>query len=85
MQKKIFLAVFTVFAGLILAQIVDPATAQRILSLITGTGREGNYLPYFFLRVERCIPSIHYQTVDISTNRLYRFDDTISSPYVVSA
>jgi len=36
--KKVFWAVFTIFAGLVLAQIVDPATAQRILSLITGTG-----------------------------------------------
>jgi len=36
--KKVFWAVFIAFAGLVLAQVVDPATAQRILSLITGTG-----------------------------------------------
>jgi hypothetical protein len=36
--KKVFWAVFIAFAGLVLAQVVDPATAQTILSLITGTG-----------------------------------------------
>jgi hypothetical protein len=30
--------VLTVFAGLILAQVLDPATVQAIFSLITGTG-----------------------------------------------
>jgi hypothetical protein len=30
--------VFIAFAGLVLTQVVDPATAQAILSLITGTG-----------------------------------------------
>jgi hypothetical protein len=36
--KKVFWAVFIAFAGLVLAQVVDPATAQAILSLITGGG-----------------------------------------------
>lgn len=36
--KKVFWAVFIAFAGLILAEVVDPATAQAIISLITGTG-----------------------------------------------
>ena len=36
--RKVFWAVFIAFAGLVLAQVVDPATAQAILSLITGTG-----------------------------------------------
>ncbi len=35
--KKVFWAVFIASAGLVLAQVVDPATAQAILSLITGT------------------------------------------------
>ncbi len=36
--KKVFWAVFIAFAGLVLAQVVDPAMAQAILFLITGTG-----------------------------------------------
>jgi len=36
--KKVFWAVFIAFAGLVLAQVADPAMAQKILSLITGTG-----------------------------------------------
>lgn len=34
--KKVFWTVFIALAGLVLAQVVDPATAQAILSLITG-------------------------------------------------
>ncbi len=36
--KMIFCAVFIAFAGLILAQVADPATAKAFLSLITSTG-----------------------------------------------
>ena len=33
--KKVFWALFAAMAGLVLAQVVDPVTAQRIISLIT--------------------------------------------------
>lgn len=36
--QKVFWAVFMALAGLVLAQIADPATAQEILRLIAGTG-----------------------------------------------
>lgn len=36
--RKVFWTVFVALAGLVLAQVVDPATAQDILRLITGTG-----------------------------------------------
>ena len=36
--RKVFWAVFIALAGLVLAQVVDPATAQDILRLIAGTG-----------------------------------------------
>jgi hypothetical protein len=36
--RKVFWTVFMALAGLILAQVVDPATAQEILRLLTGTG-----------------------------------------------
>jgi hypothetical protein len=36
--RKVFWTVFITLAGLVLAQVVDPATAQVILRLITGTG-----------------------------------------------
>jgi hypothetical protein len=36
--RKVFWTVFMALAGLVLAQVVDPATAQMILRLITGTG-----------------------------------------------
>jgi hypothetical protein len=34
--RKVFWTVFVALAGLVLAQVVDPATAQEILRLITG-------------------------------------------------
>ena len=34
--KKVFWGVFTALAGLVLAQVIDPATAQQIVGLITG-------------------------------------------------
>jgi len=34
----VFWAVFIALAGLVLAQVVDPVTAQDILRLIAGTG-----------------------------------------------
>jgi hypothetical protein len=34
--RKIFWSVFIILAGFILAQVVDPATAQEILRLLTG-------------------------------------------------
>jgi hypothetical protein len=36
--RKVFWAVFVTLAGLVLAQVVDPTTAQVILGLITGMG-----------------------------------------------
>jgi hypothetical protein len=36
--KKVFWAVFAVLAGLVLAQVVDPVTAQQVVGIITGTG-----------------------------------------------
>ena len=36
--RKVFWAVFAALAGLVLAQVADPATAQAILALITGCG-----------------------------------------------
>lgn len=36
--KKVFWTVFIILAGFILAQVVDPVTAQEILHVITGTG-----------------------------------------------
>ena len=35
---KVFWTVFIALAGLVLAQVVDPATAQEILRLLTGMG-----------------------------------------------
>jgi hypothetical protein len=34
--KKVFWSVFIVLAGLVLAEVVDPATAQAVLAAITG-------------------------------------------------
>ncbi len=34
--RKVFWAVFAALAGLVLAQVVDPVTAQEILKAITG-------------------------------------------------
>jgi len=36
--RKVFWAVFVTLAGLVLAQVADPATAQAILALLTGSG-----------------------------------------------
>jgi hypothetical protein len=36
--KKVFWALFAVMAGLVLAQVVDPVTAQRVIGVITGMG-----------------------------------------------
>jgi hypothetical protein len=36
--KKVFWSVFIVLAGFVLAQVVDPGTAQAILRLLTGPG-----------------------------------------------
>ncbi len=36
--KKVFWSVFIVLAGFVLAQVVDPQTAQAVLQLLTGTG-----------------------------------------------
>ena len=34
--RKLFWAVFAAMAGLVLAQVADPATAQKIVGIITG-------------------------------------------------
>jgi len=36
--KKVFWALFAAMAGLVLAQVVDPVTAQQLVGLITGMG-----------------------------------------------
>jgi hypothetical protein len=36
--KKVFWALFVATAGLVLAEVVDPAAAQAILAAITGAG-----------------------------------------------
>ena len=36
--KKVFWALFAAMAGLVLAQVVDPVTAQRVIGIITGMG-----------------------------------------------
>jgi hypothetical protein len=36
--KKVFWSVFIVLAGFMLAQVVDPQTAQAVLRLLNGTG-----------------------------------------------
>jgi hypothetical protein len=36
--KKVFWTLFISMAGLVLAQVLDPATAQQIVSMITGMG-----------------------------------------------
>jgi hypothetical protein len=36
--KKVFWAVFVAVAGMVLARILDPVTAQQIVGLITGVG-----------------------------------------------
>ncbi|HXX55741.1 MAG TPA: hypothetical protein VEI81_06580 [Methanoregula sp.] len=35
--KKIFWSVFVVLAGLVLARVLDPSTAQQVIAIITGT------------------------------------------------
>lgn len=34
--KKVFWTVFIVLAGFVLAQVVDPDTAQQIVAILTG-------------------------------------------------
>jgi hypothetical protein len=36
--KKVFRTVFIAMAGLVMARVVDPVTAQQIVGAITGTG-----------------------------------------------
>jgi hypothetical protein len=36
--KKVFWAVFVAMAGLVLARVLDPATAQQVVGVITGIG-----------------------------------------------
>ena len=38
MVKKVFWALFVAMAGLVLAQVVDPATAREVVGIITGMG-----------------------------------------------
>ena len=35
--RKVFWTVFVALAGLVLAQVVDPATAQQVMGILTGT------------------------------------------------
>jgi hypothetical protein len=36
--KKVFWTLFVAMAGLVLAQFVDPITAQQVVGIITGMG-----------------------------------------------
>jgi len=36
--KRVFWSLFVVMAGLVLARVVDPVTAQQIVGMITGMG-----------------------------------------------
>jgi len=36
--KKVFWTLFISMSGLVLARVLDPATAQQIVGLITGIG-----------------------------------------------
>jgi len=36
--RKVFWAVFVAMAGLVLARVVDPVTAQTIIAILVGTG-----------------------------------------------
>jgi len=36
--KKVFWALFIALAGIVLAQVVDPETAQKVVGIITGMG-----------------------------------------------
>ena len=36
--KKVFWSVFVIVAGMVLAQVLDPGTAQQVVGLITGLG-----------------------------------------------
>jgi hypothetical protein len=38
--KKVFWTLFISMAGLVLARVVDPATAQQVVGIITGMGGE---------------------------------------------
>jgi hypothetical protein len=37
-MKKVFWALFVAMAGLVLARVLDPVTAQQVIGIITGTG-----------------------------------------------
>jgi hypothetical protein len=51
--RKVSWAVFIALAGLVLTQVVDPATAQEILQLLTGRGRMKILIPFFFASDEK--------------------------------
>jgi hypothetical protein len=36
--KKVFWTIFVSMAGLVLARVLDPVTAQQVVEVITGTG-----------------------------------------------
>jgi hypothetical protein len=36
--KKVFRTLFVAMAGLVLARVVDPVTAQQVVGIITGVG-----------------------------------------------
>jgi hypothetical protein len=36
--KKVFWTVFVAMAGLVMARVVDPATVQQVVGIITGMG-----------------------------------------------
>ena len=36
--RKVFWTLFVAMAGLVLAQVIDPVTAQQVIGIITGRG-----------------------------------------------
>jgi hypothetical protein len=36
--KKVFWTLFVAMAGLVLARVVDPGTAQQVVGIVTGMG-----------------------------------------------
>jgi hypothetical protein len=46
--KKVFWTLFVAMAGLVLARVVDPVTAQQVVGMITGILQ--SICPFYFAR-----------------------------------
>ena len=55
--KKVFWTLFVSMAGLVLAQVVDPVTAQEIVGMITGMGGYPLFFPSMTFKNGGKIPS----------------------------